>query len=185
MPDRYYLTRSTAGDGYELVVREVDAHDPTLIPVLTDLDLLSFFEPTFSRFTLGAILRYGRVYTISANDLVIGACHCIRSYEDPEEIVIFNMALRPGWRGNGLGTRLLHGVLTRLKAHGTRSVALLVAATNHRAIAVYRTKFGFAHVTTFANEYNNGVEYLLMRLDLAGEIPQPFPEQVPIREGND
>lgn len=185
MSDRYYLTRSTTGEGYELVIREVDAHDPSLVPVLTDLDLLSFFEPTFSRFTLGAILRYGRVYTISANELVIGACHCIRSFEDPEEVVIFNMALRPGWRGNGLGTRLLHGVLSRLKARGARSVALMVAATNHRAIAVYRTKFGFSHIATFPNEYNNGVEYLLMRLPLSGEIPHPFPEKEGVRDGND
>jgi ribosomal protein S18 acetylase RimI-like enzyme len=44
--------------------------------------------------------------------------------------------------------------------------SLVVAAANGRAIAVYRQKFGFEHVETLPNEFNNGVEYLLMRLDL-------------------
>ena len=76
------------------------------------------------------------------------------------------VALRPGWRGHGLGTRFLHHLLDKLRAHGTRTVALVVAASNQRAIAVYRQKFGFAHVETLPNEFNNGHEYLLMRLDL-------------------
>ena len=44
---------------------------------------------------------------------------------------------------------------------------LAVAATNARAIAVYRSKFGFVEVATLPNEFNNGQEYLLMRLDLS------------------
>ena len=105
--ERYYLTRSATTDGYALEVQEVDRHDPLLIPVLNELDLLTYSEGTFSRYTLGALLRYGRIFTITADALVIGACHCLRSFEDPSEVVIFNMALRPGWRGHGLGTRFL------------------------------------------------------------------------------
>lgn len=171
--ERYHLTRSTSTEGYLLDVREVEQHDPTLIAVLTDLDLLTYSEPTFSRYTLGAILRFGRVFTISADDLVIGACHCMRSFEDPDDAIIFNMALRPGWRGHGLGTRFLFGVLQKLKARGTKGVSLLVAASNHRAITVYRTKLGFQHITSHTNEYNNEQEYLLMRLDLTGELKDP------------
>lgn len=164
--ERYYLTRSTASEGYALEVQEVDRHDPLLIPVLNELDLLTYSEGTFSRYTLGALLRYGRIFTITADGLVIGACHCLRSFDFPDEVVIFNMALRPGWRGHGLGTRFLQGVIDRLQARGTRRISLLVGAQNHRAIAVYRTKFGFQHVSTYPNEYNTGQEYYLMRLDL-------------------
>lgn len=171
--ERYYLTRSTTTEGYVLDVHEVGAHDPSLIPVLTDLDLLTYSEPTFSRYTLGAILRFGRVFTITADDLVIGACHCMRSFEDANEAVLFNMALRPGWRGHGLGTRFLLGVLQCLKRGGFATVSLLVAASNHRAISVYRTKFGFQHIASFPNEYNNEQEYLLMRLDLTVEVRDP------------
>lgn len=164
--ERYHLTRSLDSEGYTLEVHEIDRHEPRQIAVLTELDLLTYSEPTFSRYTLGAFLRFGRVFTITADGLVIGACHCMRGFDDPDEVVIFNMALRPGWRGHGLGTRFLHHLLDKLRARGTRSVSLVVAAANGRAIAVYRQKFGFEHVETLPNEFNNGVEYLLMRLDL-------------------
>jgi len=173
--DRYHLTRSFNSEGFELSIAEVDAHDPALLPVLTELDLLSYAEPTFSRYTLGGLMRFGRIYTIRADDLVIGVCHTFRSFDDPEELVIFNMALRPGWRGHGLGTRLLAGVLQRMKAGGAKRVALAVASNNHRAIAVYRTKFGFAHVDILNNEFNNGQSYHLLRLELA-DWPQPQPD---------
>jgi ribosomal-protein-alanine N-acetyltransferase len=176
--ERYHLTRAMESEGYTLEVHELDQHDPRQIAVLTELDLLTYSEPTFSRYTLGAFLRHGRVFTITADGLVIGACHCMRSFDDPGEIVIFNMALRPGWRGNGLGTRFLYRILEKLQAKGARSVSLVVAATNHRAIAVYRTKFGFEHVSTMENEFGNGHEYLLMRLDLGRPLPEaPAPVQ--------
>jgi hypothetical protein len=57
-------------------------------------------------------------------------------------------------------------VLEHLHGAGARSVALAVAANNHRAVAVYRAKFGFAAVDTLPNEFGNGQEYHLMRLDL-------------------
>lgn len=164
--ERYYITRSQASEGYALEVQEVERHDPLLIPVLNELDLLTYSEATFSRYTLGAFLRFGRIFTITADGMVIGACHCMRGFDEPDEVVIFNMALRPGWRGHGLGTRFLQGVIDRLQTRGTRRIALLVGANNHRAIAVYRQKFGFAHVATYPNEYNTGQEYYLMRLDL-------------------
>jgi ribosomal protein S18 acetylase RimI-like enzyme len=164
--ERYHLTRALDSDGYDLEVHELDHHDPRQIALLTELDLLTYSEPTFSRFTLGAFLRFGRVFTITADGLVIGATHCMRSFDDPSEVVIFNMALRPGWRGHGLGTRFLHGILERLQAAGARSVSLVVAASNARAIAVYESKFGFARVATLENEFGNGHEYMLMRLSL-------------------
>jgi ribosomal-protein-alanine N-acetyltransferase len=123
------------------------------------------------------MLRHGRVFTITASGLVIGACHCLRDFERPDEVVIFNMALRPGWRGHGLGTRFLYRILERLQARGVRSCALMVAATNHRAIAVYRTKFGFEHVATLPNEFNTGQEYLFMRLDLTEPLPDVLGER--------
>ena len=165
--ERYHLTRSFNREGYDLTIVELETHDPATIPVLTELDLLSYAEPTFSRYTIGGLMRFGRCFVIKADTLVIGACHTFRSFDDPETVVIFNMALRPGWRGHGLGTRFLRGVLERLRQHGVKGVDLAVASNNHRAIAVYRTKFGFKSIDLLPNEFNNGQEYHLMRLELA------------------
>lgn len=175
--ERYHLTRSYNSEGYELTIAEVVEHDPALLPVLTELDLLSYAEPTFSRYTLGGLMRFGRIYVIRADELIIGVCHTFRSFSDPDEMVIFNMALRPGWRGHGLGSRLLAGVLERMKEGGAKRVVLAVASNNHRAIGVYRAKFGFRHEDILDNEFNNGQSYHLLRLDLA-EWAASLPERI-------
>ena len=90
-----------------------------------------------------------------------GANACILHYVTNRD------ALRPGWRGHGLGSRLLAGVLERMLAAGTLRVALAVASNNHRAIGVYRTKFGFRHEGILENEFNTGQAYHLLRLELA------------------
>ena len=188
---RYHLTRTTDNDGYAFVVQEVERHDPTLIPALTELDLLTYSEPTFSRFTLGAILRHGRVFLARADDLVIGAIHCLRSFDEPDEVTIFNMALRPGWRGHGLGTRFLSAVLEKLRARAVRTVTLQVADSNHRALSVYREKLGFSVVAVHAAEYHNGQRFLLLRLNLdgtpvqaLGHVPAAAPAPAdPARDG--
>lgn len=169
--ERYHLIRSVDNEGYDLQVHEVEQFDPSLISELGELDLLTYSEPTFSRFTLGGFLRHGRVYTITADGLIIGACHCLRDFTDPDEVVIFNMALRPGWRGHGLGTRFLYRILEKLQARGVRRVSLLVSTNNHRAIAVYRTKFGFEQVGVQADPYDTGHPYLAMRMDLGKPLP--------------
>ncbi len=162
--DRYQLTRD--GVGYALALHELRTWDNAALADLAALDLLTYSEPTFSRFTLGAFLRHGRVFTVTADDILVGACHCLRSFDAPDEVIIFNMALRPGWRGHGLGTRFLDGILERLRGSGIRSARLLVNASNARAIAVYQDKFGFALVQRLDDPYATGHAYLEMSLAL-------------------
>ena len=164
--ERYHLTKEDGTPGYLFTVAELRNYDPSHINVLMELDLLTYTEPTFSRYTLGAFLRHGRVFVARADDLVIGACHCLRDYDHPEEVVIFNMALRPGWRGHGLGTRFLEKAMDILKEQGVKVAKLQVATSNRRAIFVYEEKFGFTVVGEHPNEYNNGATYLVMRRNL-------------------
>ncbi|HND32549.1 MAG TPA: GNAT family N-acetyltransferase [Myxococcota bacterium] len=147
-------------------VREVVHYDPGLIPFLNELDLLTYAEPTFSRFSLGAFLRHGRVYIARVDDVLVGSCHCLRDFSQPDEVVIFNMALRPGWRGNGMGRHFLERVLDMLRAHGVRAVSLQVAENNLPAQRLYKDKFGFQEVEVHCDEYCNGQDYRQMRLFL-------------------
>ena len=52
------------------------------------------------------------------------------------------MGLTPGYRRQGIGSRLLESVLTQAKAFGLEKVGLSVYSTNKAAIALYQ-KFGF------------------------------------------
>ncbi|MCB9758827.1 MAG: GNAT family N-acetyltransferase [Alphaproteobacteria bacterium] len=140
---------SLAGDTgrtYSIRTELVTQFDPALVKTVIDIDLMTFSEPTWSRTTAGLVLRYGMTWLLRADDWVIGTCHCIRSWERPHEAVLFSMAIRPGWRGRGLGTRFLQGVLDGLVGQGMRSVVLEVSANNRAGVRIYEERFGFCRL---------------------------------------
>jgi N-alpha-acetyltransferase 50 len=154
---------------YAIRTVEVGRHDTALIKTIVDIDLMTYSEQTYSRYTAGLMLRHGRNFLLTADDVPIGTCQCIRSWERPNEVVLFSMAIRPGWRGRGLGTRFMTGVLEALARQGIRSVVLMVDAENRAGIAIYSRKFAFETVEELPNEFGNGVTQLLMRRKLTDE----------------
>ena len=56
--------------------------------------------------------------------------------------VIHDLYVRPGWRGKGIGRRLLEGALDRMRAWGLDMATISVATTNQVAIELYR-RLGF------------------------------------------
>ena len=156
----------TGGREFEIRVAEVTAHDPSMIATVLEIDLMTFSEPTWSRYTAGLMLRHGRNFILYANDMPIGTCQCMRSWQSPREVVLFSMAIRPGWRGQGLGTFFLEGTLAALKKSGTRSVVLEVDPASKAAIRLYEQKFGFKVVAECKNEYGEGQDRTHMRLVL-------------------
>ncbi len=126
-----------SGRAFQILVEEVHSVTPELVQVLIDIDLQTFAESTFSHYTAAAFLTNGRVYLLRADDVVIGTCVCMRSWDRPNEATILSMGIRPGWRGRGLGQRFVSAVMGKLRAKGLRSVSLLVGKENRRAIKVY------------------------------------------------
>jgi ribosomal protein S18 acetylase RimI-like enzyme len=126
-----------SGRAFQIVVEEVQQVTPELVQILIDIDLQTFAESTFSHYTAAAFLTNGRVYLMQADDVVIGTCVCMRSWERPNEATILSMGIRPGWRGRGLGQRFVSAVMNKLRSRGLRSVSLLVGKENRRAIKVY------------------------------------------------
>jgi ribosomal protein S18 acetylase RimI-like enzyme len=155
---------------YAIRVEEVGAMSPELVGVLLDIDLQTFAESTFSSYTASAFLKFGRVFLLRADDIVIGTCVCLRSWERPNEVLLLSMGIRPGWRGRGLGQRFVKGVLDRLRARGIRSVSLLVEADNRRALKVY-ADVGFVPVDERTIDPMTGDVMVTMRATLIEEDP--------------
>jgi ribosomal protein S18 acetylase RimI-like enzyme len=155
---------------YVIRVEEVGTQSPELVGVLLDIDLQTFAESTFSSYTASAFLKFGRVFLLRADDVVIGTCVCLRSWERPNEVLLLSMGIRPGWRGRGLGQRFVKGVLDRLRARGIRSVSLLVEADNRRAIKVY-ADVGFGLVDDRTIDPMTGDVMVTMRAILIEEDP--------------
>lgn len=158
------------GRQFEVQVQEVNAHDPDVIRTILEIDLQTFSEPTWSRHTAGLVLRHGRTFLLVADALVVGTCVCVRAWTDPLEAVLFSMALRPGWRGRGLGSFFLQQVLDALRAEGFTSVVLDVDKGNTAALRLYEQRFGFRCVAECQDDLGPGRHRQHMRLLLPGVL---------------
>jgi ribosomal-protein-alanine N-acetyltransferase len=78
-----------------------------------------------------------------------------------DEIHINNVALRPGFRNQGLGTALMRHVLQEARRLGARRATLEVRASNAGARRLYE-RLGFYVAATRRNYYTNPVEDALI-----------------------
>lgn len=162
-----------AGRSFRIHTVEVTQHDPDLIKQIVELDLMTFSEPTVTRFGAGLLLRHGRTFLLQADDVVIGACQVMRTWDRPREVMLFSITIRPGWRGRGLGTSFLTGVLGHLQAAGIHSVLLYVDPANTAGIRIYQDRFGFSRFHQSDGEYGVGHDRVMLRKILQ---PQPLAE---------
>jgi ribosomal-protein-alanine N-acetyltransferase len=78
-----------------------------------------------------------------------------------DEIHINNLAVRPRFRGHGIGTALLHHVLAEARLLGARRATLEVRASNAAARRLYE-RLGFYAAGTRRHYYTNPVEDALI-----------------------
>ena len=78
-----------------------------------------------------------------------------------DEIHINNVAMRPRFRGQGIGTALLHHVLNEATRLGARRATLEVRASNEGARRLYQ-RLGFYVAGTRRNYYSNPIEDALI-----------------------
>ncbi|HJN72524.1 MAG TPA: GNAT family N-acetyltransferase [Myxococcota bacterium] len=170
-----YSLSGQDGQTYRIQTREVREHDPDLIKTVVDIDLMTWSEQTFSRYTAALMLRHGRTFLLLADNVPIGTCQVMRSWDRPTEAVLFSISIRPGWRGRGLGTRFLEDVLHTLEGSGMRSVVLSVEATNNHVLGIYENRFGFVRVGLLANEYGKKTDEVMLRKVLAPSLGEVVP----------
>lgn len=84
-----------------------------------------------------------------------------------DEIHINNIAMRPPFRGRGIGTALLHNILAAGRQLGAQRATLEVRASNTQALRLYE-RLQFYVAGTRRNYYSNPVEdaLILWRDDL-------------------
>jgi ribosomal-protein-alanine N-acetyltransferase len=78
-----------------------------------------------------------------------------------DEIHINNVAVRPQFRGRGIGTALMHHVLAESRQLGAKRATLEVRASNDPARRLYE-RLGFYVAATRRNYYTNPVEDALI-----------------------
>lgn len=86
---------------------------------------------------------------------------CIEPIADVQTIAVV-----PEAEGRGIGTTLLTALIREAGDRGARDVLLEVRADNPRAQRLYR-RFGFEQIHVRRRYYRDGVDALIMRLELA------------------
>jgi ribosomal-protein-alanine N-acetyltransferase len=87
-----------------------------------------------------------------------------------DEMHIFKIAVRPQWRGLGIGEQILNSGFRRAKKSGANSSWLEVRPSNHPAMALYN-KLGFSIIGRRKQYYSDtGEDALLLMKDLKEEI---------------
>lgn len=86
---------------------------------------------------------------------------CIEPIADVQTIAVV-----PEYEGRGIGTALLRELIREGRRRGAADVLLEVRADNPRAQQLYR-RFGFEQIHVRRRYYRDGVDALIMRLELA------------------
>jgi ribosomal-protein-alanine N-acetyltransferase len=99
------------------------------------------------------------IYVVRTSERpVIGFCAFWLVFD---EIHINNVALRPQFRGRGIGTALMRHVLDEARSLGAKRATLEVRASNTGAIRLYE-RLGFYIAATRRNYYTHPVEDALI-----------------------
>ncbi|MFJ5698329.1 ribosomal protein S18-alanine N-acetyltransferase [Arthrobacter sp. NPDC093139] len=104
-----------------------------------------------------------RYLVAEAADGIVGyaGLMCIEPVADVQTIAVV-----PEYEGRGIGTALLTELISEGRRRGAADVLLEVRADNPRAQQLYR-RFGFEQIHVRRRYYRDGVDALIMRLELA------------------
>lgn len=153
-------------------VEQVDEMDPSLLQALMEIEQEAFGRGGMNEWFLPPFARRGQVYAlwVEGHRKPVGVVECMVTWGQPHCAYLFGMAIREGWRGKGLGTRFLRDICRRLRVMGFLTLELTVAPTNAAALRVYQGKLGFEPIALYPEEYGQGEDRLLMRLDLTRDL---------------
>ncbi|NMB11626.1 MAG: GNAT family N-acetyltransferase [Firmicutes bacterium] len=153
-------------------IEEVDKVEPDLLQALIEIDQEAFGKGGMNEWFLPPFIRRGRVYVlwVEGKKQPVGVAECMITWGQPQCAYLFGIAIREGWRGQGLGTRFLREICRRLQGMGFLILDLTVSPDNVPALRVYRDKLGFKTIAFHREEYGQGEDRLLMRLDLTQQV---------------
>lgn len=137
--DRFFIRRMTESD----------------LPAVRAIEVLSFTNPwsdnTFRGEIQNASVSYPLVVVHRPGNEVVGY---IIFWHIREDVQINNVAVRPDFRGKGIGEALVCHIIEKVRKNGATFVTLEVRPSNAAAVALYK-KLGFEILGTRKNYYTN------------------------------
>ena len=142
---------------------EISAWQAADVPVLAALERECFPDPWSETELLKQLERdnyYG--FVLKADGETVGVIYGSVLFEDAE---IYKVAVKPSWRGKGLGQRLVDEAMAYFKSRNAERVFLEVRAGNVAARSLYE-KNGFSVLRIRSKYYADGEDAAEMKKDL-------------------
>lgn len=124
---------------------------------------LAFFEAppleSATAFVLGNIQKDYPQFVALVQDQVVGWCDIIPSTKPAERHTgTLGMGLLPGWRGKGIGRRLMQATIDKARDLNLTRIELTVRENNDNAIVLYKS-MGFETEGLKRKAHRNGDAY--------------------------
>lgn len=88
-------------------------------------------------------LGYPQYYVVNSRDEAVGWCDIVPRKLTGRRVGYIGVGLRPEYREQGIGTRLMRHAIDHAGEHGFAELRLECRASNRRALYVYEKKLGF------------------------------------------
>ncbi len=137
--DRFFIRRMKAGDLVE--VRSIETLSFSI----------PWSETTFRGEIQNTSISFPLVVVHRPGDEVVGY---IIYWHIGEDVQVNNIAVHPGFRGQGVGEALMRHVIEGVKARGATFMTLEVRPSNAAAVTLYK-KLGFEILGTRKNYYTH------------------------------
>ena len=159
------MNRTPGRPGADVTVRDMTLDD---VPAVTALEQRLFpvdawpLQMFLDELSQPETRRY---LVAQGSDGIVGyaGLMCIEPNADVQTIAVV-----PEYEGRGIGTTLLTALIDEARRRRAADVLLEVRADNPRAQQLY-VRFGFEQIHIRPRYYRDGVDALIMRLQLAGE----------------
>lgn len=154
---KHFLTPARNPDGdCEPLLREARPGD---LAALVELDRRCFGRRAWSARAWWEVVLdpVFAVFVLARGDALVGAAVLLGW---PPEASLASIAIAPGHRDQGLGTRMLHEAIARARRGGARFLSLEVDLANRDARRLYRRE-GFGVVRRFREDRRQRVEMAL------------------------
>lgn len=140
---------------------EVNGEDREIINGILDLENKTFGDNGgIDIWTLKPLVRYGKVFALVENNIVVSAIEFIHKF-DSKEVYLFGVSTREEFRGRGCAKELMEISTQYFKEKGMEKISLTVAPENKSAVGLYK-KMGYIIENIQDSEYGEGVDRLYM-----------------------
>lgn len=149
------------------MIRIVEAAEEDM-PKVLDIECASISPPWSEGALLGELGREDGLFVLAEEDNDIAGFCIVRYLADEAEL--YQIAVRPDRRRNGVGDHLMTAALDDCRKHGVLTVYLEVRRSNDAAIKLYK-KYGFKTEGRRKNYYSSPVEdAVIMMLALSANL---------------